>query len=118
MISTACQIAARLPATRLVVHCAVGTSRGWWISKSAVTPVPPSRYSGGRRSAASGGWPTPSWKRSGLVRHPTGVVQGSSQQHLDVGVEAAEFVGGPPGQSVVHRWIQAQRHLLTLAAHV
>jgi hypothetical protein len=52
------------------------------------------------------------------VRHPAGVVQGSPQQHLDAGVEAAKLGGRPPSQSIVHRWIHAQRKLLALAAHV
>jgi hypothetical protein len=53
-----------------------------------------------------------------LSGHPAGVVQGASQQHLDVGVEAAELVSGPPGQGVVHRWVDAQQHLFALTAHV
>jgi hypothetical protein len=53
-----------------------------------------------------------------VVRHPAGVVEGSSQKHLDVGIKAAELVSRPPGQSVVHRWVEAQRHLLALTAHV
>jgi hypothetical protein len=52
------------------------------------------------------------------VGHATGVIEGAAQQHLDVSVEAAELVGGPSSQRVVDSWIQPQRHLLALAAHV
>jgi hypothetical protein len=71
-----------------------------------------------RPSGASGGWPAPSGQRLCLVGHPTGLIQGASQQHFDVGVEAAELVGGPAGQRVVHSRIQSKRYLLALAAHV
>jgi hypothetical protein len=53
-----------------------------------------------------------------LSGHPAGVVEGASQQHLDLGVEAAELVIGPPGQGVVNRWVDAQQQLLALRAHV
>jgi hypothetical protein len=52
------------------------------------------------------------------MRHPACVIEGSPQQHLDVGVKAPELVGGPAGESVVDRRIEAQRHLLALTAHV
>jgi hypothetical protein len=42
-----------------------------------------------------------------LSGHPAGVVEGASQQHLDLGVQAAELVIGPPGEGVVDRWVDA-----------
>jgi hypothetical protein len=54
----------------------------------------------------------------GMVRHPPRVVEGSSQEHFDVGVEAPELIGRPAGERVVHGWIKAQRHLLAVPAHV
>jgi hypothetical protein len=50
--------------------------------------------------------------------HPAGIVEGAPEQHLDVGVEAAELVGGPSGKGIVDRRIDAQEHLFALAAHV
>jgi hypothetical protein len=50
-----------------------------------------------------------------LSGHPAGVVEGAPEQHLDVGVEAAELVSGPARQGIVHRWVDAQQHLLALA---
>jgi hypothetical protein len=50
--------------------------------------------------------------------HPAGVVEGAPEQHLDVGVEAAELVGGPSGERIVDRRVDAQQHLLALTAHV
>ena len=53
-----------------------------------------------------------------MVRHPPRVVEGSSQEHFDMCVEAAELIGGPAGQRVVDGWVKAQRHLLAVPAHV
>jgi len=50
--------------------------------------------------------------------HPAGVVEGAPEQHLDVGVEAAELVGRPSGQGVMDRRVDAQQHLFALTAHV
>jgi hypothetical protein len=44
-----------------------------------------------------------------LPRHPAGVDEGASEQHLDVGVEAAQLVIGPAGQGIVDRWVDAQQ---------
>jgi hypothetical protein len=44
-----------------------------------------------------------------LSGHPAGVAEGTSQQHLDLGVEAAKLVIGPPGQRIVDRWVDAQQ---------
>jgi hypothetical protein len=52
-----------------------------------------------------------------LSGHPATVGKGASQQHLDLGVEAAKFVTGPAGQGIVDRRIDAQQHLLALSAH-
>jgi hypothetical protein len=53
-----------------------------------------------------------------LLRHPARVIEGPPQQHLDVGVEAAELVSGPPGQGIVDHRVDAQQHLFALMAHV
>jgi hypothetical protein len=53
-----------------------------------------------------------------LSGHSAGVVEGASQQHLDLGVEAAKLVGGPSGQGIMDRWVHAQQHLFALTAHV
>jgi hypothetical protein len=53
-----------------------------------------------------------------LSGHPAGVVQRAPQHHLDLGVEAAQLVIGPPGQGVVDCWVDAQEHLLALTTHV
>jgi hypothetical protein len=53
-----------------------------------------------------------------LLRHPSGVGQGSPQQHLDLGIEAAELIRGPPGQGVVNHRVHAQQDLFALIAHV
>ena len=58
------------------------------------------------------------WAGAGLVGHPTGVVEGAAQQHLDLGVEAAELVGGPAREGIVDRRIDAQQDLFALMAHV
>jgi hypothetical protein len=42
-----------------------------------------------------------------LSGHPAGVGERASQQHLDLGVQAAELVIGPPGEGVVDRWVDA-----------
>jgi len=56
--------------------------------------------------------------RRGLSGHPAGVIESASQEHLDLGVEAAEVGSGPPRQGVVDRWVDAQQQLLALGAHV
>jgi hypothetical protein len=52
------------------------------------------------------------------LRHPARVFEGPPQQHLDVGVQAAELVGGPAGEGIVDRWVDAQQHLFARIAHV
>jgi hypothetical protein len=56
-------------------------------------------------------------ERRCLSGHPASVVEGVSQQHLDLGVEAAELVSGPPGQRIVNGRIESQRDLLALTTH-
>jgi hypothetical protein len=53
-----------------------------------------------------------------LTGHPADVIEGAPKQQLDVGIEAAELVGGPAGQSVMDRRVDPQQHLLALLAHV
>jgi hypothetical protein len=53
-----------------------------------------------------------------LSGHPALIVEGVSQQHLDLGVQAAEIISGPPCKGVVDRWVDAQQYLLALFAHV
>src|SRR6266566_400940 len=48
------------------------------------------------------------------TRQPPGVGQGVAQEELDLGVGAAQLVGGPPGQGVVHRRVQAQQDAFSL----
>jgi hypothetical protein len=48
----------------------------------------------GPLSAATGGGSAPAGQGCRLLRHPTRVFEGPSQQHLDVGIEAAELVSG------------------------
>jgi hypothetical protein len=49
--------------------------------------------------------------------HPAGVIEGSAEDQLDLGVEAAQLVCSPIGQRVVHCGVKPQRDLLALAAH-
>jgi hypothetical protein len=63
-------------------------------------------------------WPTALGHGRDLSGHPAGVIESASQEHLDLGVEAAEVGSGPPGQGVVDRWVDAQQQLLALGAHV
>jgi hypothetical protein len=69
-------------------------------------------------SSATGGGSTAPGYGSGLSGHPAGVVERTPEQHLDVGIEAAKLVGGPSGQSVMDRRVDAQQHLFALTAHV
>jgi hypothetical protein len=53
-----------------------------------------------------------------LAWHPAGVIESASQEHLDLGVQAAEIISGPAGEGVVDRWVDTQQYLLALFAHV
>jgi hypothetical protein len=56
--------------------------------------------------------------RSRAPRHPARVGESTPKQHFDVGVEAAELVGGPSGQGVVDLRVDTQQHLFALTPHV
>jgi hypothetical protein len=58
--------------------------------------------------------PASPWQRTGALRHPPRVRQGPAQEHLDLGVDAAELVVGPPGKSIVHGRGDAQENLLAV----
>ena len=51
----------------------------------------------------------------GLAGHPPRVAERAAQQELDLGVGAAQLVGGPPGQRVVNGRIEPKQHALALA---
>jgi hypothetical protein len=53
-----------------------------------------------------------------VLWHPAGVIKGPAEEHLDLGIEASQLIGGPASERVVHGGIEAQRDLLALAAHV
>jgi hypothetical protein len=53
-----------------------------------------------------------------LLGQSASVAQRPPQQHLDVRVEAAELVSSPSREGIVDRWVDAQKDLLTLMAHV
>jgi hypothetical protein len=53
-----------------------------------------------------------------VLRHAARVVERTPQEHFDMGVEAAELVGGPSRQSIVDRGVDAQQYRFALAAHV
>ena len=55
--------------------------------------------------------------RRDRVGQPAGVLQGPAQHHLDLGVHAAQLVGGPAGERVVDRGVDAEDELLALARH-
>jgi hypothetical protein len=69
-------------------------------------------------SAAAGRGPAASGHRSHCSGHPAGVLEGVSQQQLDLSVEAAKVVIGPPREGIVDRRVDAQQDLLSLSAHV
>ena len=62
-------------------------------------------------------WAPSSWQGPGPFRHPAGIGQRSSEQHLDLRVDAAELVVGPPGQCVMHCGVDPQEDLFTVLAH-
>jgi hypothetical protein len=47
--------------------------------------------------------------------HPTGVVECSAQDHLDLAVEAAELVVGPAGERVVDGRVDPEQDLSAIA---
>src|SRR6185437_16662485 len=79
-------------------------------------PSGPGHEGASRRLAGWGGtWPAGPAHGSDLAGQPPGVGQGTAQEELDLGVGAAQLVGGPPGQGVVDRRVQAQQETLALA---
>jgi hypothetical protein len=50
-----------------------------------------------------------------MFGHPTGVVQCSAQDHLDLTVDAAQLVVGPAGERVVDGGIDPQQDLAAIA---
>ena len=69
-----------------------------------------------QRSAcrSGGGWTTALGQGASLLRHSPGVVEGPAQQHLDVGIEAAELIGRPLGQGIMDGRINPQQYLLAV----
>ena len=59
-------------------------------------------------------WPAPPGQGPGALGHPSGLLEGSAQQHLDVGIQAAELIGRPPGQGIMHSGIDPQEYLLAI----
>jgi hypothetical protein len=41
-----------------------------------------------------------------MLRHPAGVAERLAQKHLDLGVEAAELIRGPPGERIMDRRVE------------
>jgi hypothetical protein len=76
---------------------------------------PLDRY-GNRRShpdaGSSAGWPPALGQGPGLLRHSPGVLESAAQQHLDMGVDAAELVARPAGKGIVDRRIHPDEYLL------
>lgn len=62
-----------------------------------------------RRRAATPG------ERSGVLWHASGVAQRFAQQHLHLGVDAAELVVGPAHERIVDRRVDPQQDLSALA---
>jgi len=54
------------------------------------------------------GWPAAFGQGSSHLRHSPGIVEGSTQQHLDLGVGAAELIGCPPSQGIMDSGINSQ----------
>jgi hypothetical protein len=50
--------------------------------------------------------------------HAAFVVERATQDQLDLSVEAAQFVRGPPGEGIVDRGVDAQEDCLALMPHV
>jgi hypothetical protein len=61
------------------------------------------------------GWAATVRDGTGPLREPAGVLERAPEQHLHLGVEAAELLVGPAHQRIVHRGIDAQQDLPTVA---
>jgi len=67
--------------------------------------------------AIGGQWPTSARQRDSMPGHPARISQGSPQQQLNLCVEAAELIRGPPTQRVVHGRIEAEQDRLAVSGH-
>ena len=52
-----------------------------------------------------------------VTGQPAGLRQGTSQQHLDLGVGTAQIIGRPPGHRVMDSGVQPQENFLALGRH-
>jgi hypothetical protein len=50
--------------------------------------------------------------RSDLAGQPACVCQRLAEQEFDLGVGAAQLVGGPPGEGVMNGWVEPQQDTL------
>lgn len=61
-----------------------------------------------RRPTPTGRRPTASGHRPSVLRHAASVIERTPQEHFDMGVEAAELVGGPARQGIVDRRVDEE----------
>jgi len=62
-----------------------------------------------QRSRSGSGWAAAPGQRPSSLRHSPGIVEGSAQQHFEMGIEAAELIGRPLGKGVVDRGVNSQQ---------
>ena len=60
-------------------------------------------------------WAAAPWQRRRVLGHPGGLGERAAQQHLHVGVDAAELVVGPADQRVMDGRVDAEQDLPALA---
>ena len=60
------------------------------------------------------GWPASLGHSPDSLRHPPSVVEGTAQQHIDLGIETAELVCRPSGQGIMDSWIDPKEYLLAI----
>ena len=58
---------------------------------------------------AAARWPAGPAHLPGVGGHAAGVGERAAQQVFDLGVGAAQFVGGPAGEGVVDRGVEAEQ---------
>src|SRR5271154_3394768 len=75
-------------------------------------------YRSGGVGRAAGAGPPGLAHLPGVAWQPACIGQRLAQQVLDLGVGAAQLVGGPAGQRVVHGGVQPQQDALALAHRV
>jgi hypothetical protein len=68
----------------------------------------------GSSDLSCGGWTTALGQGPSPFRHSPGVVEGPAEQHFDVGIEAAELIGRPLGESVMDSGINPKQYLLAV----